>query len=412
MKLPLDISSVLEFEDTIARAAFRDEFRCWLADALPTGWRAAQMQGDRGRMRAYRKVWDEVAWHQTMGEAGYLAVHWPTEYGGRGLSLAEHFAVQDEVARAGVPMMGLAILAVGLCGPTIMEWGTDEQKNVYLPGIASGRDIWCQLFSEPGAGSDLASVTTRADRRSDGGFAVRGQKVWTSLAQHARYGMLLARTDAAADKHHGLSWMIASLRDDEAHPRPGYTIRPLRMITGEAHFNEVFLDGLLVGQDEVLGPVDAGWRVVRTTLLNERMAISGASFDQGDNLADILRAVTERGIGTDPYVRRALAGLFVDQSIRDILAHRSLERKLAGAPPGPEESINKILMARFNQARTELNLDLAGIEGVVVDHDGPQPSADLHFGYLRARANSIEGGTVEVLRNVIAERLLGLPKSL
>jgi alkylation response protein AidB-like acyl-CoA dehydrogenase len=315
--------------------------------------------------------------------------------------------VREELARYRLPLFGINILGVGLAGPTIVEHGTDEQKQRYLRKILTSEEIWCQLFSEPGAGSDLAACGTRAVRMGDE-WIVNGQKVWTSIAQFSHFGMLLARSDPDVPKHDGLTYFIVDMK------APGVDIRPLRQMTGSAEFNEVYFADVRIPDANRVGAEGDGWRVSRTTLMNERVTLSGLSIDtasfMGGARKDPWRSFIESLPEVQsPVTRQAVSQLYVEKEAKEITGFRAAAARMAGQQPGPEGAIGKVYNAEYNQRRTSFSLNKAGLNGV-----GWQPNdADAEnraHAFLRARANTIEGGTSEVLRNQIGERILGLPR--
>jgi len=345
-------------------------------------------------------------------EKGYLVPHWPAPWG-IGAGAAEQLVIDEELDRAHIRRPGLNIGA--WAAPTIVVHGTAEQQERWVRPTLMGEISWCQLFSEPGAGSDLAALATRAEP-AEGGWLVNGQKVWTSMATDADWGMLLARTDPEADRHAGITWFALDMKS------PGIDIRPLREMTGLAMFNEVFLDDVFVPDDCVVGGVNRGWGLARTTLANERVAMgSGASF--GGGLEGLLTLVAGqvaedaegdaghggRGAGRgglDPVTADAVGALVAEAHTVAVLGQRSASRALSGAEPGPEASVRKLLSAEHDQRTQELGLSLLGADGAATDGAGAQWS----YGFLANRCLTIAGGTSEIQRNVIAERLLGLPR--
>ena len=331
-----------------------------------------------------------------LAETGLLAPHWPPPYG-RGADPRSQLVIDDELEAAGVTRPDLAIGA--WAAPTILGHGTGEQKKRFIPPTLRGEIVWCQLFSEPGAGSDLASLRTRAER-VDGGWRLTGQKVWTSLATEADWAICLARTNPDAPQHKGITYFLVDMAS------PGIEIRPLREITGEAVFNEVFLDGVVVPDDCVVGEVDDGWRLARTTLANERVAMSGSSL--GANVERALRLLDEGGdAGGVTAMRRVRVGEAVADAVTvQMLGARSTLRSLAGQGPGAESSVQKLVGVRHRQEAAELVYDLLGPEALVGGGDAGEALREL----LLTRCLSIAGGTTQVLRNVAAERILGLPR--
>jgi alkylation response protein AidB-like acyl-CoA dehydrogenase len=396
-----------EIEDTPERAAFRLAFREWLRTVLPAGWMEALEDGDDDAFAAARKGFDPLRWMRTIGGSGYAAPLWPSQHGGMSAEPWAQQVVREELGRYRLPTFGINLLGVGLAGPTLVEHGTDEQKSRYLAPILTGEEIWCQLFSEPGAGSDLASLSTRAVRDGDE-WVVNGQKVWTSLAQFAKWGMLLARTDPEVPKHEGLSYFVLDMRS------PGVTVRPLVQMTGSADFNEVFLSDVRVPDSQRVGAVGDGWRVARTTLMNERLALSGLAIDAASLSGGVRKDPWERMLDGvrdrhDPLVRQDLARVYIAHEVKEITSGRAAAARLKGREPGPEGGIGKIFNAELNQYRTNLTMKAAGLAAVAWmpgDHDAAQRAT----AFLRTRANTIEGGTSEILRDQIAERILGLPR--
>ncbi|HEV3354095.1 MAG TPA: acyl-CoA dehydrogenase family protein [Acidimicrobiales bacterium] len=399
-------------EDSPTRAAFRAQFRQWLADVLEPGWMEAIEGGDeegyaKVRAAAERNGWNVLSWMRTIGESGYGAPLWPEEYGGVSGEPWMQQLVREELSRWRLPLFGPNILGVGLAGPTIIAHGTDDQKSRFLRRILTGEDLWCQLFSEPGSGSDLASLATRAVHDGDE-WVINGQKVWTSIAQFSRYGMLLTRTDPDAPKHDGLTYFILEMST------PGVDVRPLRQMTGSSEFNEVYFTDVRIPDARRVGDVNDGWRCARTTLANERDTIAGVSLDPTalfggvakDPWQAFLDHVRDRD---DPAVRQRLAQLYIEKEVRDITVFRANSARLRGQQPGPEGSVNKLFNAELNQRRTDFAVTASGMAGVAwMPRD---KTAELRsHGLLRARANTIEGGTSEVLRNQVAERVLGLPR--
>jgi alkylation response protein AidB-like acyl-CoA dehydrogenase len=396
-----------KIEDTKERAAFRAEFRDWLAGVLPPGWVSAIESEDDEAFTAARKGFDPMRWMRTIGESGYAAPLWPKEYGGLSGEGWMLQVIREELAAWRLPMYGINLLGVGLAGPTIIEHGNEEQKLRYLPKILSGEEVWCQLFSEPGSGSDLASLSTRAVRDGDE-WVVNGQKVWTSLAQFAKFGMLVARTDPDVPKHEGLTYFALDMRS------PGVEIRPLVQITGSADFNEVFFSDVRVPDVNRIGAVGDGWRAARTTLMNERVTLSGLSIDatsltggvRKDPWEKFLDGIADRG---DPGTRQDLARVYMMQEVKEITSFRASAARLKGGQPGPEGGIGKVFNAEFNQYRASVAMDAAGL-GAVAWMPGDAEAEARATVFLRSRANTIEGGTSEILRSQLAERMLGLPR--
>src|SRR3712207_90940 len=377
----------MDLSFTDEQAAFRDELRAWLADNAP----GTDPEHDADASYAFRRDWQ-----RKLHEGGWAGVHWPTEYGGRGASLTETAIFFEEMGKAGAPLPA-NVLGLLLGGPTLMVWGTDEQKARYLEPILSADEIWCQGFSEPGSGSDLASLQTRAVRHGDE-WAVTGQKVWTTLAHHSKWCMLVARTDPGAPKHKGLTYFLMDMEQE------GVQIRPLVQITGEAEFNELFLEEARIPHANIVGGEGNGWGVAITTLMHERSTLAfGLQVQVKQHLRQLMYEAREGGQAADPVIRDRLAQLYIESEVLRLNAYRGLTAVMRTGVPGPEGSLGKWQWAEVNQALTELALDIAGPQALL-------RSDDWTYRFLRARANSIEGGTTEILKNIVAERVLGLPR--
>ncbi|MEV5569947.1 acyl-CoA dehydrogenase family protein [Spirillospora sp. NPDC052269] len=344
-------------------------------------------------------------------DAGLAWVHFPEGLGGLGAPVALQQGVDEAFQRAGAPSNHPEgnIIGLGMAAPTILAFGTEEQKRRFLRPLWTGEEVWCQLFSEPGAGSDLAALGTRAVRDGDS-WTVDGQKVWTSMAHEARWGILVTRTDPDVPKHRGMTYFVCDMR------APGVEVRPLRQITGEAEFNEVFLTGVVIPDEHRLGEVGEGWRVATTTLMNERVAIGGrAALREGGMIGVVTGLWRDRPELRTPAAHDALLRLWVETEAARLTGER-LRQQLAAGTPGPEGSAAKLAFARLNQEASGLELELLGSEGLRYDDWTMRRPAEVDFTrrspgyrYLRAKGNSIEGGTSEILRNIIAERVLGLP---
>jgi alkylation response protein AidB-like acyl-CoA dehydrogenase len=345
-------------------------------------------------------------------DAGLAWVHYPVGLGGLGAPRALQAEVDAELAAAGAPGNDPRRIGIGLgmAAPTILAYGTAEQKARFLRPLWTGEEVWCQLFSEPGAGSDLAGLRTRAVRDGDD-WVVDGQKVWTSSAHTARWAILIARTDPDVPKHRGISYFVCDMTD------PGVDVRPLRQITGEAEFNEVFLTGVRIPDAHRLGAVGDGWRVAQATLMNERVAIGGGtSVPRGSGMVGPVAATwRERPELRTPELHDRLLRLWVDSEVARLTAER-VRQQMAAGTPGPEGSGLKLSLARLNQQLSGLELELLGEQGLRYgDWTMVRPRSvdfygrDAGYRYLRAKGNSIEGGTSEILRNIVAERVLGLP---
>jgi alkylation response protein AidB-like acyl-CoA dehydrogenase len=344
-------------------------------------------------------------------DAGLAWVHYPAGLGGQGLPRSLQAAVDAEFVAAGAPDNNPARIGIGLgmAAPTILAFGTEAQKQRWLRPLWTGEEVWCQLFSEPGAGSDLAGLATRAVRDA-AGWRVTGQKVWTSIAHAARWGLLLARTDPDVPKHAGLTYFGLDMN------QPGVEVRPLRQLTGEAEFNEVFLTDAVVPEADRIGGIGEGWRVAQATLMNERVAIGGGALPREGGMVGVAAAAwREHPEARTPGLHDRLLRLWADAEVARLAGAR-LRQQLAAGTPGPEGSAAKIVFARLNQELSAFDLEFAGAGGLVYDDwTLRRPETVSFFGrgpgyrYLRSRGNSIEGGTSEILRNIIAERVLGLP---
>jgi alkylation response protein AidB-like acyl-CoA dehydrogenase len=367
--------------------AFQAELRAWLEENHPG---PSPQGGDQAQFEFERE------WQRKLHEGGWAGVSWPKEYGGRGATLIEQAIASEEMARAGVPRPA-NVLGLVMGGPVVIAHGTEEQKERFLQPILSADEIWCQGFSEPESGSDLASLKTKAVQEN-GGWRVTGQKVWTTFAHEAKWCMLVARTDQEVPKHKGLTYFICDMEQDAIE------VRPLRQITGEAEFNELFFEEAHIPDENVIGGVGNGWNVAITTLMHERAGL-GASAALGLARAhdELIQIARERDLADDPILRDRLARLKIGIEGLRLGAMRALTATMKVGIPGPEGSIAKLQWSSTNQALTELATELGGPDFLRRD-------SLWSYRLLRARANSIEGGTSEVLRNIVAERVLGLPK--
>jgi len=372
---------------TQEESAFRDELRSWLADNPPG-------EPPGGEDAAYQWRRD---FQRRLAEGGWAAVHWPVEYGGRGATLTQSAIFFEELARARAPLPA-NVLGLLLAGPTIMTWGSQAQKDRFLAPIVTAEEIWCQGFSEPEAGSDLAALKTRAVR-DDGGWVVSGQKVWTSGAQYSKWCMLVARTDPEAPKHRGLTYFLMDMEQEAVQ------VRPLRQITGEAEFNELFIEEARIPDENVLGGVGNGWKVALTTLMNERAGLAFFLQVRLRQLLDqLLGEADARGLLEDPVVADRLGELHLRAEVLRLTAYRGLTQIERYGQPGPEGSLTKWMWSETNQQLTQLAAELLGPEAL-------RAGTPWSYELLRARGNTIEGGTTEILKNIVAERVLGLPKA-
>jgi alkylation response protein AidB-like acyl-CoA dehydrogenase len=365
---------------------FRDELRAWLADNHP----GEEPKGDDNAFEFRRE------WQRKLHNAHYAGLSWPEEYGGRGATLVEQAIFSEEITRAKAPAPA-NVLGLAMGGPVVIAHGSDEQKRRYLEPILSGEEIWCQGFSEPESGSDLASLKTKAVK-SNGEWRVTGQKVWTTFAHKAKWCMLVARTDPDVPKHQGLTYFLLDMQQDAVQTRP------LRQITGEAEFNELFIEEARIPDENVIGGVGNGWAVAITTLMHERAGLGAAAAASVKiALGQLIELVRERGLADDPIVRQKIGQLYIEAEALRLNGWRGLTAIMKTGVPGPEGSLPKWQWGEVNQALTEAAMEVRGEEG-------PMWDSDWTYRFLRARANSIEGGTTEILKNIIAERVLGLPK--
>lgn len=391
----------MDFDDTPEEAAFRAEARSWLAaHAVPKGH-----PDDFSDGHANENVSDAEhtancqRWQRTLWDGGWAGIAWPKKFGGRGGKPIEQSIFNQEQSRFGVTT-GVFAIAHGMVGPTLMRHGTPAQQERFLPAMLRGDDVWCQLFSEPGAGSDLAAVTTKAVHdEASGEWVVTGQKVWTSQAEESRWGILLARTDPDVPKHQGITYFLLDM------DTPGIDIRPLRQITGHAHFSEVFLDDVRIPDEFVVNGVDNGWKAAITTLSNERAAISGS--DRGKEFNLLLDLARERGKDTDPMVRQRLADCYTRHQILTFLGYRMQTALSQGTPMGAEASVMKLFYAEHIRRLASVALDIEGPEGALWRDAVGDGLWQRRF--LAAPSIKIAGGTNEVQHNVIGERVLGLP---
>ncbi|HET6507942.1 MAG TPA: acyl-CoA dehydrogenase family protein [Baekduia sp.] len=378
----------MDFRDSPADAEFRAAARAVLEEAV------AALPGAEPPTVEERLPWFQ-GFQRTLRDAGYAGLAWPREYGGRDATLTEQAIFLQEYDRAGAPDR-LNLLGEGLAGPTIIDFGTEEHRRRFLEPILSGEEIWCQLFSEPNAGSDLAALETRAERDGDG-WRVTGQKVWTSRAQVASFGMLLART--GGPRHKGITYFLLPM-DSE-----GVTVRPLRHMLGEAEFNEVFLDDVHIPDDLRIGEVDGGWRVAMATLSYERVALATGRVNVQRLVNELVSLVAASPYAQDTAVRRKLADLYARAQVQRVNGLRALS-SLERGTPGPEASIGKLLSAPLVEDIADFALSLSGLDGQL-DEGEPDPWLKLSY---QARGTSIAGGTTFIQRNIVAERALGLPR--
>jgi alkylation response protein AidB-like acyl-CoA dehydrogenase len=396
----------MDFRLTAAEERFRSEVRAWLGTALPEffahpGYRSPQTAAD--------KIGASKAWQATLYRAGWAGITWPREFGGRGATLVEQLIFNEECAAAAAPDSINLSVALGLVGPTLMACGTPAQQERFLPRILRGDDIWCQGFSEPNAGSDLASLKTRGEVRGDV-ITVTGQKIWTSFAQYADWCILVVRTDPTAAKHKGLTFLLVDMKS------PGITIRPLVEMTGEAWFNEVFFDEVRVPREYVVGTIDRGWDVVLTTLAHERGGTAPHARLRRElrGLFALARRTRRNGhsAAADPELRQALARLAVEVQLAKLTAYRNVTVIQRTGKPGPEGSILKLFWSELEQRLMDTACELLGPYSALERGDTRAVEGGLWARELLwTRSATIYAGTSEVQRNIIAQRVLGLPRN-
>jgi alkylation response protein AidB-like acyl-CoA dehydrogenase len=393
----------MDFDESAEEAAFRAEANGWLRQhaQLKDPTKSSPMRVGESDVEAEREhVRQSKAWQRTLFEGGWAGITWPKEYGGRGASPIEAIIFAQEQARFDVPTSVFA-QGIGMAGPTIMAHGTDTQKERFLEAMLRGDEVWCQLFSEPGAGSDLASLATSAVRDGDE-FVVNGQKVWTSSAHFSDWGILLARTDADLPKHRGITYFLVDMTT------PGIDVRPLRQATGASHFNEVFLTDVRIPADNVVGPVNGGWGVTMTTLTNERTLI-GSGAGVGDAFGDIVRLAGEFGRTDDLIVRQELAATYIRLQLLKYLGWRIQTAISRNQQPGPESSVLKLGLTRHLTLTGDLVMSLQGPQANLLDYSDAS-SGPWGLQFLGQWSSKLGGGTEQVQRNIIAERVLGLPR--
>ena len=383
----------MDLRDTPDEAAFRQEVRDFIAQNLP----------DSSKARGARRFEDaDREWSEKLGEAGYAGLTWPKEYGGAGAPYSHQAIFLEELARAEAPSH-LGVIGLGMAGPTIIAWGTEEQKQRYLSKILSAEEIWCQGFSEPDAGSDLAAARTRIEDQGDH-FLVNGQKVWSSFAHIADYCILVGQGDPHAAKYKNLTYVIVDMH------APGVEVRPLVQITGHPEFNEIFFTDVKVPKENILGGIGDGWQVAMTTLLHERGTLGFALSATLDVAVRKLIALAKERKVADPILRDRIAREWIELQALKYTNYRSLTTLEKTGIPGPEGSASKLVWSENNQRLTKLALEILGSHAQLTNGGG---YADGYWQYqqLRSRGNTIEAGTSEILRNIVAERVLGMPRS-
>jgi alkylation response protein AidB-like acyl-CoA dehydrogenase len=385
----------MDFNDTPEEARFREEAASWLAENAPTD----------DAFRALTPLEQAKVWQKQKYDAGWACMGWVPEFGGRGASAIEEVIWRQEESQYDLPA-NFFLIGQGMIGPTLMAWASDEDKARFLPPLASGEEVWCQLFSEPAGGSDLAALRTRAERDGDD-WVINGQKIWTSGAHYSDYGVIVVRTDPTVPKHKGLSYFYVDMK------APGVEIKPIKQLTGDSDFNEVYFTDVRVSDSQRLGEVGQGWQVSLTTLMNERAAIGG-SFGQMDvSLAMSVAEEVEidgRPALEDAAVRARIANWYVQEAGLKYTGYRSLTALSRGALPGPENSIGKLVGAPKMQAMSSYLMDLLGASGAIADESLAAKAGIIQRAYMGAPGLRIAGGTDEIMANIIAERVLGLPQ--
>jgi len=386
----------MDFADTTEEARFRQEARSFLEQHAPALAERAGAEESESDFLARAKAWQKLK-----QENGWACLNWPKAFGGRGATPMEMIIWNQEEARYNVPTQPFAI-GLGMCGPVVMGFAGDEQRAAYLPKMASGEEIWCQLFSEPAGGSDVANLRTRAVQDGDE-WVINGQKIWTSGAQYCDYGILLTRTDPSVPKHQGLTMFIVNMK------APGVEIRPIKQASGKSGFNEVYFTDVRIKDDHRLGAVGDGWKVSIVTLMNERLAVGSASGPDAKEMLALAQTleVDDRPALENKAVRDRIATWHCEQSGLHFTKLRVQSAMSRGETPGPENSITKIVSANKLQGIGSYGMDLMDMGGILVDQDGQDDS--FYGAWLSAPGLRIAGGTDEILRNIIAERVLGLP---
>jgi alkylation response protein AidB-like acyl-CoA dehydrogenase len=397
----------MNLHDTPEEKRFRDEVRAWIATNLARdGERPAFTESDHmDEWMAFLK-----SWQRKLSDAGWAGIAWPKEYGGRGATINEQLIFTEEMARAKAPNLINVSIGIELVGPALMHHGAEAQRQRYLPKILNAEEIWCQGFSEPGAGSDLASLQTRAEPDGDH-FIVTGQKVWTSWAEYSDYCLLLVRTDSAAPRHKGISCLLVDMRS------PGITVRPTRQITGETEFSEVFFDSVRVPRANLVGEINQGWAVAMTVLMHER-GTSAIGYQirlrsELDDLLELARSVRRNGCpaSADPLIQQKLAQCFIEVEILKYNIYRSVAQIVRDGKPGPESSIIKLFWSEMDKRQKAVAMELLGLRAQLV-RGSKQAAAHGRWqrAFLWSRAGTIYAGSSEIQRNIIAERVLGLPR--
>ncbi|XOV86788.1 MAG: acyl-CoA dehydrogenase family protein [Pseudomonadota bacterium] len=387
----------MDFNDTKEEAAFRAEVHNWLKANVPTA----------DELKGLDYIAQAKLWQKRKYDAGWACIRWPKEYGGRDATAIEQVIFSQEEAKFDTPD-SIFLIGQGMCAPTMMAWASEEQKKTFIPRLASGEDVWCQLFSEPAGGSDLAALRTRAVRDGDD-WVVNGQKIWTSGAHYSDWGVLVLRTDPDVPKHQGLTYFFLNMKS------PGIEIKPIKQISGGANFNEVYFTDVRIPDAQRLGAVGQGWQVALTTLMNERAAIGGGGGRSGfDTIFDLASKVKLNGKPAikDGAVRAKLADWYCKQSGLKFTGYRSMSALSRGDTPGPENSIGKLVGAPMGQDIASFAMDLMQESGALWDENLSWERGLFQASFMGAPGGRIAGGTDEIMANIIAERVLGMPQDI
>lgn len=398
----------MDFSDSTEEAAFRNKVRTWIAENAPTYLESFLAKSGFGNTNTghYNSLEEAKKWQKKKAEAGWACLQWPKAYGGQDASPIESVIWSQEEGLYG-KLSGTFIIGQGMCAPTMMAYANEEHLERYIPKLASGEEVWCQLFSEPHSGSDLAGLRTKAEKDGDE-WVINGQKIWTSGAQHSDYGILITRTDAEVAKHKGLTMFFLDMKS------AGVDIRPIKQANGESGFNEVYFDKVRIPDAQRLGEVGQGWQVALTTLMNERLAIGGSIATGYPEMEELVKSLPlESGMAIDnPMVKSKLADWYCKAAGLRNTASRALTAISKGETPGPENSIGKLVAGGMMQDIAKFALDLQGLAGAIVDPEIAEGSARFQAMLLRSPAVRVEGGTDQILRNIISERVLGLPEDM
>jgi len=393
----------MDFNYTPQEEAFRKEVRDWLAESmkeLPKWYGRRDIPGPEIDSEEYHQF--SLWWHRKLYDAGFVGLAWPKEYGGRGATVMEQVVFSEELAKHRAPGPTNAH-GLGWVGPTMIGVGTEEQKKRFLPKILTAEEMWCTLYSEPEAGSDLANIQTRAVEDGDD-FVVNGQKVWSSGARWADWAVLLAKTEPDAPRHRNLTYFIVDMRT------PGITVRPLRQITGHAEFNETFLDDVRIPKHQMLGELHRGWYIAMGALEFERSGVGGA-IGRENIIRDLIKIAKEKGLNKEQLVRQKLAQFYIESNVARYIGLRNLTHQLRGERPGPEGSVGRVFATEYGHRLQDFAVQLQGPYATIMK--GSKYAIEdgrWQLGFLSSRGASIATGTTEIQKNVIAQRVLGLPR--